>query len=334
VDEFPAGECIVKQWFIIAVKAAFTVGLVWWLLGQIEWDSVLARLRGLDVMRLGLAYVAVLAAYSLLTLRWRAVNTGISIEFPLGRTLQVTWIGAFFSQTLPSTMGGDAVRIWYLYRSGETLVRATSSLILDRICGLSGLMLIVLFSLPLVFEFVSSAPARWGLAILMGVVAAVVATLVITGRFQNSFLDRWAVTRPLIAVARDANALFKNPAAAGVAIVAGVSIQLLIILAAWLIGQSMGGVVTFPQSLALIPPVVLAATLPVSIAGWGLREGAMVVALGYVGVSASDAITLSVMLGLLLTAAGLPGGVVWLLSGREKPAPPEEISRKSFKDTI
>lgn len=314
-----------KQWIIIAVKAALTVSLVWWLLGQVEWGSVLNRLRGLDVMLLGSAFAAVLCAFSLLIVRWRAVNTGISIELPLGKTIRFSWIGAFFSQTLPSTMGGDAVRIWYLYRSGETLVRATSSLVLDRICGLSGLLLIVLFSLPLVFEFVHSAPARWGLVVLVGGVATLFAALVIVGRFRIDFLDRWGLTRPVLSIACDAAALFQNPLAACIAILSASSIQFMVILTVWLVGQSMGGIVTLAQCIALVPPVVLVAAIPISIAGWGLREGAMVVALGYVGVSATDAITLSVTLGLLLTAAGLPGGVVWLLSGREKPAPSEEF---------
>lgn len=309
-----------KQWFILAVKAAFTAGLLWWLIGQIEWDMMAARLRELDPAFLALALGAVLVAYNLLIVRWSAVNRGISIGLSLGRTARYSWIGAFFNQTLPSTIGGDAVRIWYLYRTGETLIRATTSLLLDRLCGLSGLLLIVLFSQPLIFEFVPSAPARWSLAALIGAGGAAILTFVLMGRFRISLLDRWAVTQHLAAMARDADTLFRNPVAAGLALCFAVAIQLLIVVVVWLVGQSMGGVVTFAQCLAFVPPVILAATIPISVAGWGVREGAMVVAFGYVGVSATDAVTISVIFGLLMITAGLPGGLVWLLSGRSEAA--------------
>ncbi|MBT5109131.1 MAG: flippase-like domain-containing protein [Rhodospirillaceae bacterium] len=305
-----------KQWFILAVKAAFTAGLIWWLLGQVEWDTMVARLRGLDPAFLALAFATVLIAYNLLIVRWWAVNKGISISLPLGRTIRYSWIGAFFNQTLPSTVGGDAVRVWYLYRTGETLVRATSSLLLDRLCGLSGLLLIVLFCQPLIFEFVPSAPTRWGLAALVGAGGAAIIAFVLIGRFRISLLDRWAVTRHLVAIARDANTLIRNPVAGGLALFFSIGLQLLVVVTVWLVGQSMGGVITFAQGLAFVPPVVLAATIPISVAGWGVREGAMVVALGYVGVSATDAVTISVIFGLLMITAGLPGGLVWLLSGR------------------
>lgn len=308
-----------KQWFILAVKAAFTAGLIWWLLGQVEWDAMVERLHGLDATLLVLAFAAVLVAYNVMILRWWAVNTGISIALSLGRTIRFSWIGAFFNQTLPSTVGGDAVRIWYLYRSGETLVRATSSLLLDRVCGLSGLLLIVLFCQPLIFEFVPSAPARWGLAAVVGAGGVAIVVFVLMGRFRIPLLDRWAVTRHLVAIARDADTLCRNPAAVGLALVCSIAIQLLAVMTVWLVGQSMGGVITFAQSLVFVPPVILAATIPISVAGWGVREGAMVVALGYVGVSATDAVTISVIFGLLMITAGLPGGLIWLLSGRGGP---------------
>ena len=57
--------------------------------------------------------------------------------------------------------------------------------------------------------------------------------------------------------------------------------------------------------------------IPVSIAGWGVREGAMVVAFGFVGIPAADALVVSLTFGALLVAAGMPGGILWLLSGRQ-----------------
>jgi hypothetical protein len=66
------------------------------------------------------------------------------------------------------------------------------------------------------------------------------------------------------------------------------------------------------ESLLLVPPVILLSSLPVTLAGWGLREGGMIFALGLIGVPSDAAFALSVMYGLLSLVVGLVGGLVWL----------------------
>jgi hypothetical protein len=61
--------------------------------------------------------------------------------------------------------------------------------------------------------------------------------------------------------------------------------------------------------------VILVTVVPISIAGWGVREGAMVVAFGFINVPASAAFAVSVLFGLTLAAASLPGSILWWLSG-------------------
>ena len=65
----------------------------------------------------------------------------------------------------------------------------------------------------------------------------------------------------------------------------------------------------------LVPPVILITVVPVSIAGWGVREGAMVVAFGFLNVPANAAFAVSVLFGLTLAVASLPGSLFWWLGG-------------------
>jgi hypothetical protein len=62
-------------------------------------------------------------------------------------------------------------------------------------------------------------------------------------------------------------------------------------------------------------PVILISTIPVSIAGWGLREGAMVMAFSYAGLAASDGLIVSLLFGAATLAVGALGGLVWIGSG-------------------
>jgi uncharacterized membrane protein YbhN (UPF0104 family) len=57
---------------------------------------------------------------------------------------------------------------------------------------------------------------------------------------------------------------------------------------------------------------MLVTMAPISFAGWGVREGAMIVGLGLAGIAAADALAVSVAFGLLQVVLGVPGGVLWL----------------------
>jgi uncharacterized membrane protein YbhN (UPF0104 family) len=89
--------------------------------------------------------------------------------------------------------------------------------------------------------------------------------------------------------------------------------------------------------VVLVPPAVLVATLPISIAGWGAREVAMVKLFGLIGVPASQAVALSVLFGLSTVLIALPGGLFWLLAARQsgtptRPAeqPTETVNHSTF----
>jgi uncharacterized membrane protein YbhN (UPF0104 family) len=56
-------------------------------------------------------------------------------------------------------------------------------------------------------------------------------------------------------------------------------------------------------------------TIPISIAGWGVREGIMVMGFGYLGVPPEQALALSILYGLLLLVVAIPGVIIWFLSG-------------------
>ena len=68
----------------------------------------------------------------------------------------------------------------------------------------------------------------------------------------------------------------------------------------------------------MIPPVILIATVPISIAGWGLREGSMIAAFTVAGLAAGDGLIVSVLFGLTAFAIGTVGGIVWIASGARK----------------
>ena len=93
-----------------------------------------------------------------------------------------------------------------------------------------------------------------------------------------------------------------------------VGIHLLNVLAMYLIARGLEIEVGIVTAVVLLPPVLLLSLLPISVAGWGVREGATVVALSLAGVPSYQSLAVSICFGLCALAISLPGGVLWLVS--------------------
>jgi uncharacterized membrane protein YbhN (UPF0104 family) len=94
-------------------------------------------------------------------------------------------------------------------------------------------------------------------------------------------------------------------------------------LAVWLSAQAFAIEISLGPTLVIVQPIFLVAALPISIAGWGVREGGMVFGLGLLGVASGDAALISVAYGLMGVAIGLFGARVWLFSMSEKRPSPD-----------
>ena len=92
--------------------------------------------------------------------------------------------------------------------------------------------------------------------------------------------------------------------------------HLLSVAKVWVAALGMAIPLGLLDSFILFPSILLLSAVPISIAGWGVREGAMVVALGFVGIAAPDALAVSLVIGLSQIALGLPGAALWLAGER------------------
>jgi uncharacterized membrane protein YbhN (UPF0104 family) len=99
--------------------------------------------------------------------------------------------------------------------------------------------------------------------------------------------------------------------------VLSVLVHVLAVFIAWCVVQSIGAPVTFSQIFQLIPPVMLITMLPISIAGWGVREATMGLAFGYAGLMTNEGINVSLLFGAVSFIVGAVGGLVWIFSAEK-----------------
>lgn len=302
------------QRFVIVAKLAVTAILIVLVTRAFDLRGVGGYLAQIDATTAAGVIALALCVVPLQTWRWMIVLDASGSRLPFGRALVIVLIGHFFNQTLPTSVGGDAVRIWCAYRAGLTVVNAAATVIFDRVISLVGLLALTACGLPWLLALVPDPVARS--AIVVVVLAGIGGFLAFVGLARvPGFVQHWRIARGLIVLAALGRRLTFSPrrllpslalSAAGVAVFSYMVFQL---------AQALGVRLSFTESLLLVPPVLLVTAIPVSLAGWGLREGAMVVALGFVGVSPAAAFAISVLFGLTVAAASLPGAVLWLASG-------------------
>jgi hypothetical protein len=309
------GSRLLRRHLLLLLKAAISVLLLYFSLRSVSLTVVGERLSRFHPAWIAAALALLAVQVALLAARWRVIATicGSAVEF--GTAFQITFIASFFNQVLPSTVGGDAARIWLLARRDRGWAGAAYSVLIDRIIGLLVLALIVIACLPWTFTMIHDPLARAALLVIgIGAVAGALVFGAI-GMRRWPLLDRWMPTRHLAEAARHACALCLSGSTFVIIIVCSVAIHLLTVTAAWCCMKAVAGPVGFAPILFLLPPVLLIATVPISIAGWGVRESSMVAAFAYAGLAQGDGLTLSILFGAVTFVLGAIGGLVWIASG-------------------
>jgi len=293
------------------LKLLVTLALVGIVAGNINFQSAVARLGNADFTMM-FVVVAVLALVPVLhALRWWMLLRVSGHTLSFFGALRAVMIGYFFNQTLPTSVGGDAYRVWYAYRVGMHLGEAFSSVIIDRLIALAALLVICVLGMPWIFNLIGGGRASWAVVTLVVAGVAGLGFVVLLERLPVRW-NHWRMVRGLVRLGSQLRNVFANFRIA----VATIAISALGHLIAAMLVALIGFAVRIPLSLTdcllLVPLVMLIAMVPISIAGWGVREGAMVVAFGFVGIAPSDAFLLSLLFGLTLLVASLPGGLLWL----------------------
>ena len=301
------------------LKALASIALLALALRGIDTAAIRTHLAEVDPWTIAVAIALMTGISAIHTQRWKIVLNCLGRDLHFVLAWKLVLIGYFFNQTLPSTVGGDAFRVWGAYRNGIRVGDAISSVIIDRVAALASLLLMIVLGLPWLFDLITVPSARWIVMLVLVGGALAMVLLVSLGRLE-SFLGRWRLTRLLLPVATDTRAVFGSGTATTQIVLLTIAGYAVASYAVHFLAQGLAIKLGFGDALLLIPLVTLVTVLPVSIAGWGLRESAMVVALGLIGVPAAAAFTLSVLYGLVVMASGVPGGVIWLLMRRVAPA--------------
>lgn len=301
----------------LSLKILITVAILFIIARSIDLATVMSVVQNMQPKYLILALAMQLISAVLASYRWYLIMQ--RLKFGLGPLfyLKSYLKGSFFNQALPGGIGGDAYRVLECASHGNGKKAAFYGVLLDRILGLIGLLLLNLLANLANPDLLPTAIFHILNSISLGGIAAVI-LFAMLGKIDK--LTKFKFTRHMHEISADMRRVYHDPTAIGLHSAISILIHLVSMLAIYFIGTGVGlnyGLLTF---LVLVPPVILLTIAPISLAGWGVREGGMIGLFLLIGADKNLVLSMSVLYGLVLLAASLPGLYLFLVS-RQKSVP-------------
>lgn len=301
-------------------RAGVSVALLILVASWLDVGAVLDRLAQLRPGWVVAALVVSVGQVVLSAWRWRYTAARLGQEIPLGRAVGEYYRATLLNQLLPGGVVGDVSRAWRYAGPGGGGGSAVSAVVLDRLSGQAVMTIVaVLSGVSLLWGgsgdsgVGGSAGAGWDGAGWVVAVAGIL-LLVLAGPFLLRRLLRFP---PLARVADDARTALLG-SALPVQLVTSLAVVVSYLVVFLMAARAVGVSTPFPLLLPLVAPVLVTMLLPVTVAGWGLREGAAAALWHAVGLTAADGVAVSVAYGLLVLISALPG---LLLLGFGPPGP-------------
>jgi glycosyltransferase 2 family protein len=321
IDAAPAPEAAERSGLtkaaLLAAKMLFSFGLFAFLFTRMPLASVIANLEAASPPLLIGAFVVLFLSNVLGAWQWWHLLEVVGIRIPFRKVLGYYHVGLFFNNFLPANIGGDIARVVHASRYGETRAAAVSTVVLDRLVGtvaLAGLAVVTtvpaikqfhlgILYLALVGFLVVSVVMLWGV-LHPRVLPAIETVMSRVGlKFLEPHLDDLAHR---FAAYRARGRLF-----AGLLAMATL-IQVMRVGVHVLVARALGVNLPLPYFFLFVPLLAVIVSLPISLNGIGVREGAGMVLFSLVGVDRSRAFSLQFTTYLVAVAVSLLGAGVLL----------------------
>lgn len=285
------------------LKLILSLLLLWLIVQRLDNTHLWQSIANIGVGSLLLALLLQLASTLTAAYRWSLIQRWLGDPPDTTFYIKSYFKGALFNQLLPTSIGGDAYRVLENGNRIGNHKEAFFGVFIDRIAGLLGLLLLnalALFWLPTLL------PAQ--IAYSIGVILLIAFIGAIFGLLMHK-LPKWSfpLWSSLQKLSQRFAQVYSNGKTISIQLGLSVVIHLFSMLVLMTIGNGLGLTFDLIVYLVVIPPVILLTLLPLSFAGWGIREGAMVGIFALIGAAPEPVLALSVIYGLTLIVASLPG---------------------------
>jgi len=328
-----------RKYVSILVRVAVALGALGLVFWSIEWGKLKAAFANMN----GWVFLGVLSVYMvsqvLLAVRWLILVRAQGIDLKIVTAVKLHFIGLFYNNAMPSSIGGDFLRAWYVSKHTDKRVEAALSVFVDRAVGLLGILLMAVFSYFLLFRGLdlqgsvadessdtSSFLGVLGNVFLVGVgVIAIVLVICLMSPVLRHLIKRFGAGawQKLLLLTKKGlevvHVYWKRPVVLLLTLGLTLILQSTTIWAFWLLGRDLGLEAGIRYYFVIFPGMWVVGALPISIAGVGVLEGGIAFLFSRLAqVPLAQGTCLSLCQRFIWLISSIPGGIVHLM-GRHLP---------------
>ncbi|MBI3754357.1 MAG: flippase-like domain-containing protein [Deltaproteobacteria bacterium] len=312
-----------KKSLFFILKMLVSISILVFLFTKVDMRNVWGTMRYMDPLMLLVVLLLYAADLIISAYRWSLFLPHAGIDMPFLRLVSLYYIGGFFNIFLPTAIGGDVVKSYYLYKFSGKGGNSLASVFLDRFTGFFALVAIAFVSLAFGYRYVQET------YVPLIIIALTSLFLFSSLILWNRDLHNWALViirrirffgiNEKIESLYHAVMLYKSKPfillkALGISFV----VQFVSITVFYLISRGFGMTVSMGYFFLFVPIAISISMLPISLSGLGLREGAFVYLFTKVGATDAQALSISLAGFAVMVLFGLVGGVEYIRLGGVK----------------
>ena len=322
-----------RRYLSLTARISVASAAILWVLHGQDWRELTAVFQRLNLWYFALSLATFTAAQFVIAVRWWLLLRAQAIHIALRAALRLHFLGLFYNNVMPGSVGGDLLKAWYVTKHTDKRLEGALSVVVDRAVGLAGLLLMgTIAYLAFVRGRLTPAEAardggmgRWLLAHkapIVGATLGVVGVLALVLIHPNTRVR----LRPLagrivlwaaVALRRVKEAIVvycSKPLTILWALLLTFVAQSTVITAFWLLGRNLAIDAGAKYYFVIFPVMWVVAAMPISVAGLGVLEAGIVeLFTRLVGTAAEEALALAFCQRLVWVLASLPGGIIHLL---------------------
>jgi glycosyltransferase 2 family protein len=304
-----------RRWGVFAVRAALTFGIFFFLFSRLDAGSLLTTMKRTGLGLWLLMVVVHILAHVVVVAKWRILMRAAGSETRMADALRAHGAGVFSNLYLPSIVGGDVIRAGIIAPGGRNLAATITGGVADRITDSAALVILAAVGLILVpATNQTGTDLRILLVVSAGLIAAVFGgILIVRVVHPDRFPPR--IAGILQKVRKPIDTMFSRKGATLTALLMALGIQSFFVFQNMVIGNAIGIRVPAAAWFVAWPLAKLAALVPFSLGGLGVREAMLAALFAPFSVPATLAVASSLVWQTVMYALGLLGGISSLCMG-------------------
>lgn len=310
-----------KHTLLILLKVVVTLALCAVLVTRADWGQVRDALRGANPAYVAVVFVLMVLSVTISAYKWKLLLSihGVAFRFP---TLhRYYFIGAFFNNFLPTSIGGDGYRIYKTLANERSRAAAVLAVFTERVTGIGALLVLGYASGIVLYLRAGDPLSRWVVTVgTVGVVAGIPFLIAVTNRRVLDRLVRWhRLPSPVRSLVEHWMDYRSHPARSLGVIAISFSFHLHLSIVYMLLLLGVGASGSLLQLFVVLTVTNILAVLPISINGIGVIDGSFIYLMGLYGVPYDQAFAVMLLSRALVIPISVIGAIFYF-SNRKKVA--------------